>query len=91
MAFGMSGQSGCPAVNLREMGQTPETGPHEATALHLAPIPHPTPWGGFPTTQRTLGTLIYGLIPTSGPRGWVTKMGVQKSVYGYTMSHLGAG
>jgi hypothetical protein len=35
---------------------SPETGPHEATSLHLAPTPHPTPWGGSPTPRRTLGS-----------------------------------
>jgi hypothetical protein len=58
---------------------SPETAPHEATALHLAPTPHPTPWGGFPTPRRMLGKRIYGLGPTNGrigPWGWVAKMGV---------------
>jgi hypothetical protein len=58
---------------------SPETGPNEATSLHLALTPHPTPRGGSPTPRRMLGTPIYGLGPTNGPigpRGWVAKMGV---------------
>ena len=67
------------------MGQIPETGPHEATSLHLAPTPHPTPMGGSTTPRRTLGTPIYGLGPTNGrigPWGWVAKMGVLQEISG---------
>jgi hypothetical protein len=58
---------------------SPEIGPHEATSLHLAPTPHPTPWGGSPTPKHILGNRFYGLGPTNGrigPWGWVAKMGV---------------
>ena len=68
-----------------EMGQIPETALHEATALHLAPTPHPTPWGGSSTPRRMLGTPIYGLGPTNGrigPWGWVAKMGVLQEISG---------
>jgi hypothetical protein len=68
-----------------KMGQIPETALREATSSHLAPTPHPTPWGGSTTPRRTLGTPIYGLGPTDAPirpRGWVVKMGVlQKNLY----------
>ena len=88
-ALGMGGQNGCPAANLEEngpnRGQIPETAPHEATSLHLAPTPHPTPRGGSTTPRRTVGSRIYGLGPTDGPIGpwgWVAKTGVmQKSFY----------
>jgi hypothetical protein len=56
-----------------------KTAPHGATSLHLAPTPHPTPWGGSPTPRRTLGMPIYGLGPTNGrimPWEWVAKTGV---------------
>jgi hypothetical protein len=67
------------------MGQIPETVLHEATPLHLASTPHPTPKGGSTTPRRVLGSRIYGLGPTNGrigPCGWVAKMGVlQKILY----------
>jgi hypothetical protein len=48
---------------------SPETGPHEATSLHLAPTPHPTPRGGSTTPTRMLGSRIYGLGPIDGHIG----------------------
>jgi hypothetical protein len=58
---------------------SPETALHETTSLHLAPTTHHTPWSGFSTPIRTLGTPIYGLGSIGGrigPWGWVAKMGV---------------
>ena len=75
-----------------EMGQIPETAPHEATSLHLAPTPHPTPRGGSTTPRRTLGTPIYGLGPTDGligPWGWVAKIGVLQQI-SRKMGQIGA-
>ena len=64
---------------------SPETALHEATSSHLAPTPHPTPWGGSTAPKCMLGTPIYGLGPTNGligPRGWVAKMGVLQEISG---------
>jgi hypothetical protein len=68
-----------PGAKIPDLFFPPKTGPHEATSSHLAPAPHPTPWGGFLTPRRTLGSRIHGLGPTDGrigPWGWVAKMGV---------------
>ena len=54
---------------------------HEATSLYLAPTPHLTPRGGFPTPRHMLGRGINGLGPTDGrigPWGWVAKMGIMQ-------------
>jgi hypothetical protein len=95
-ALEMGGQNGRPAENLKEngpnRGQIPEIGPHEATSLHLAPTPHPTPRGGSTTPRRTLGSRIYGLGPTNGPIGpwqWAAKMGVLQKI-SREMGQIGA-
>jgi hypothetical protein len=66
------------------MGQIPETGPHEAISLHLAPTPFLTPRAGPTTPRRMLGSRVYGLGPTDGPIwpwGRVAKMGVLQKIF----------
>jgi hypothetical protein len=67
MAFGMGGQNGCPAGNLRGergMGKIAETALHEDTPLELSPTPHHTPWGSSSTPRCMFAVLLDRWGPT---------------------------